>query len=227
MKKIDKFTKGEMSETQEEKYVESLYEKHYDNKLKQLYKEKLAQEHNFDIDSNDIPAAPKKNTTFKYIVLGASAIAAILAFVLVFLPMMNSSTSTNAQQYAQSLITMEEMDVKRGGQADSEIRLELVKAYNSGDYEAALELFDQLNPLSAEDTYFKGRVFLFLKRYGEAISTFKEINQPFKFSEELKYWLGVAYASNGDFANAKPLLQDVAKSKWKLEEAKAMLDKMK
>ena len=228
MKNINKFAKSEMSEPQEKKYVESLYEKHYDEKLKKEYSEKLSSKYN--INRNDGgETISKKTGNIRYLLMGAAAIAAIFALVLVFMPMMNSTNDLNTQQFAQSLITIDKIDVKRGKQEDSQLRLELKENYNTKKWPEVLSIYDQLSDLNSEDLYHKGRVLLLQNKYPAAIASFTEISDPddFKFSAELQYWLAIAYASNEEFDKAKPLLQKVAQSNWMSEEAKTLLEKMK
>ena len=227
MKEIDKFANNEMDENHEKKYLESLYEKHYDQKLKSSYSEKLKEDYKVLRSS----AVPKSNSSFtlKYILLGASGIAAVLVFVLFALPALQKGTNLNAKEFAQSLIVIEDIDVKRGQQIDSKLQLDIIEAYNSGGYNKALELYNQLSNLTNEDKYFKGRLLLFQHDYKEAIIAFEQIEgrDTFNYNMELKYWLGVAYASIGNNDSARPLLTEIAKSSWKTKEAQGILDKMK
>lgn len=227
MKNINKFAQSEMPKAQEKKYIESLYGSHYDAKLKKDYAAKLSSEYN--VNRSDAGSdTSSKTSKIRYLFMGATAIAAIFAMVFVFMPMMNNTSSTNPQQYAQSLITIDKMDAKRGKQEDSQLRIDLKQNYNAGKWADVLNIYDQLE-LTSEDLYFKGRTLLNQKKYKEAISSFSLISNPkeFKFSAELQYWLAIAYASDKDYSNAKPLLNKVMKSGWKVEEAKALLESMK
>jgi len=224
MKNIEMFSQSEMSETQEKQFVESLYSSHYDSKLKNDYSVKLATRYNVNRKSV-LHNTAKKSSKLRYLIMGAAAIAAIFAMILVFMPMINNGMNANPQQYAQSLVTIDKMDVNRGQQEESQSRLDIKQSYNAERWGEVISLYEQLGELTREDLYFKGKTFLYLQKYDEAVTTLSGISntEDFKFYSELQYWLAVSYVSNQEFLKAEPLLQELASSDWYKDKAQELL----
>lgn len=228
MTKIDKFAKGEMAEGQEKKYIESLYEKHYDEKLKEKYTELLSDKHGLKRDEDSFKNAPKKNTKMRSLILGAISVAAVFVLGFFLLPMINGGDQISSQQMAFNMITVEKKDVKRGGQENSQLNLDFTTAFNAGQYENAIKLYSSVDNKSDEQNYWLGLSYLYSGDLKNAKSSFSNITNTddFKFQAELEWYKALNFLLLEENNSAKPLLENVASTPWKKEEAKKLLERI-
>ena len=228
MTNIDKFAKSEMTESQEKIYIESLYEDHYDQKLKEKYAAKLAAEKGVKRKGSASNKETKKPTKIRTLLLVATSAAAIFVLGFFLLPMMNGGDQISPQLMAANMITVEKMDVKRGAQEDSQLRMDIKTEFNAGQYQKTITLFNSLEVMTDIDKYWLGLSYFYSEDYKNANSTFSDIEKPdnFKFNAELNWYKGLNYVLLDENAAAKPLLEKVASSSWKNKEARDLLGLM-
>lgn len=225
MTNIDKFSKSEMTDGQEKKYLESLYDSHYDQKLKEKYTAQLADQHGVQRENITSIKQKKKPTKMRSLILGVASVAAIFILGFFLLPMTNGGDQMSPQQMATNMIAIEKIDVKRGGQEASQLRLDIISKFNAGKYQEVVALYNSLELMTDVDKYWHGLAYFYSKDYKNAKATFSTIEKTdsFKFNAELTWYKALNYVLLDDPTAAKPLLEKVASTSWKNEEARELL----
>lgn len=228
MTNSEKFSRSEMSESQENTYLETIYDSHYDKINKSRYATKLAAEHSITRNTiAEVVNGKRTPTRIRSLILAASTIAAIFILAVFVRPLITGDV-ISAQQMAVSMIKKEQINVKRGAQEDSQLKLDFVTAFNATEYDKALQVLGGYSVIDSEDMYWKALALMYSERFTEAETTFKEINpgDDFKFASELMWNRALNAVVRGDQALAEELLRSVASSKWKSDDARRLLSKL-
>jgi tetratricopeptide (TPR) repeat protein len=128
-----------------------------------------------------------------------SGIAATVAIIVAFF-VFRDSTSGNALvdeyfvPYPNTVVP-----VVRGVAKDSSLRAIALEKYEQGDYAAALESLNQIEPAAADDLFYKGLSALGMKDYDLAVKYLKEYEATGEsFSMQNKWYLALAYLGVDD-----------------------------
>jgi len=79
--------------------------------------------------------------------------------------------------------------------------------FYSGNYQSALKEFDQIYPKNKEIFYWKGRILQKLKKYAEAISEYKKLN-----NNEALWQMARCYAKSKNYLKATEILEKILHS---------------
>ena len=111
----------------------------------------------------------------------------------------------NHQTYPNTVFAITRSDSRESLERDAFV------AYEQGNYESAIPLFDQLSQDGDGEAYidfFLGQSYLNLKRPKEAIRKFEQaIASDGEFTEEAYWYLALAYLKDGNSAEALKLLK--------------------
>jgi|GEM_PF-4492444 len=207
----NKFIKSELSESEEKEYLDNLYDKHYDKKLKDKYSEKLQED--YGLSRNII--SEKKDKPIFTIYKSLAYLGSLAAMVLLFLvvkPLFNVSQSPSelALTYIQDN-HFANQGIKRGENSSDLTRQNAILAYNKKDYDTAISLYSNLETKTAEDNYFLGLSHMYRSEYGAAIKYLSGIQESndFKFQQEKNWFLSLCLIQNKEFDQAKILLKSI------------------
>lgn len=219
-----------MTEDTENQYLESLYGLHYDKKLKLKYTSQLEEKYNVHRSKpNEIQTDGPKKSRLRTLIIGIGSIAAIVVFILFAMPIINSNNDISSQQMASNMVNIEKIDVKRGGQNDSQIRMEIINAYNKKDWLLTVDLFEGVTKMNDTDYYHLALAHLGNKDHVNAESAFDKILAPedFKFKVEYNWYRGLNKVLLNKPNEARDYLNKVVLSSWMSENAKLLLEELK
>ena len=162
---------------------------------------------------------------YRWMAVAAAAIAFFLVYTFL-IPTSNQPTDLFAANFDPYPMLLNE----RGGEPDIETAQlsEAIQAYSSGDYQQAIQGFQNLqnanNPLPAYQFYL-ALSYLANQESEAAIPLFEAINQNVKhaFYEQSQWYLGLAYLQNDDPAKAKEILASIAEGKYQYEAAQRLI----
>jgi len=99
------------------------------------------------------------------------------------------------------------------------------KAYNSGDYETVLPIFDKY-PDNPKVQLAKGNAQYNLGKFDEAIKTFKGIKDPF-LAPTANWYLALTYLKQDQAEKAKTALQNIPEGSNHYKDAQKLLNTIK
>ena len=124
-----------------------------------------------------------------------------------------------------------EVPIEKSNNQKETIELKAFIAYESGKYDKAISLFEQMtnekNTNYAE--FYLGQSYMANQKIVEAIDIFEKlVDKSAKYSNESRWFLSLAYLKNKDKKNALHHLEIiVANSSYKSEEAKSIINALK
>ena len=169
----------------------------------------------------------KKNLTWWYI----AASALILLGITYFIGIKQSlSNDTLFAQYFEPYRNITQPVVR--SDAQESIKEAAFHAYENGQFQKALNLFDQvlLNKEEANILFYKANVLLSLNQPKMAVPILQQdISVIDSFSEKRYWYLALSYLKLNQIEKSKETLQillDIPNSEYKKKEAAALLEKM-
>ncbi len=162
-----------------------------------------------------------------------AAAAAILIFMLMLPMYFYQGTPTTVPVLAEQYITENTFPIspnRMGNETEGALWLEAKKAYQETDYEQAVKKISQIAPKNQEQLFYLGLSYLYQSPSNEAkvIEILQKARQlEGRFKHEINWYLSLAYLKNGQTLEAKKELENIVQlDRWKLEEAKKLLEEL-
>jgi len=215
------FSDSKLNPEEEEKYLNTIFDKHYDKKLKSKYSAVLKDTHGVQREESNVVDIKREGSNVRTIVKFVLSVAAgaLLAF---FALGINSDTYMQQTDtyLAESIFVNQEL--LRGETRTNEIRNEAILAYNEGDMPTALDRYAKIEVKTSEDAFFEGLAFMYDKQYAKAIEVLAAIpTDNFKYKSELDWYLSLCYAKTDQKEKAIEQLSKL--NNWKKKEAEQLI----
>lgn len=163
-------------------------------------------------------AAKPQVRTIRPIWIGLGIAAALAILILIFNPF---ATKTTAQELAMSYLEPFPAQQIRGETTQSEPAIQL---YQTGQYPEAAQAFSNLGPTEPDLALMYASALMQIQSYKRAIEVLETIDNPGAFSDIYSWNLALAYVLDRQYAQAQPLLKEIAgSSHFKQEEAQELL----
>jgi len=184
MKELDNYLKNKLSEKQEEKITKALFQRHFDEEMKNRWSKELSDKYNV------LPSGQTKNTFSrrKWLLMAASLILGLIS-VFLYQNTMKQNTTQLADEHLAKIYT--HIGLKKGIETD-EMRTNAIDAYNTNDYAKTILLYEKIiasEDKTIEDFFFCGLSYLYSGQAVKAIPLFQEgLLQTFGLR---KYYAGI------------------------------------
>ena len=228
MKNIKKYTEEGLTQKDLEMYTEQLLKNKFDQENRTDWSEKLREQ--YDVSrSKSSTASKRRRLNIVLMSVAASALVLVVSTVL-FQQLKGPST----QELASGYISNHQLDydvVRKDVSEASALRLQFAEAVNQKDYPKAIQLGEQVlqsKEVTIDDYLFLGLSYLHQNQAAAAIPHLlagqNQSGSNGRFSDELSWYLSLAYFQDGQTEKARAIWQDIVDQKeWKQAEAKRLL----
>jgi len=120
------------------------------------------------------------------------------------------------------------MPITRSSESDSSAAAAAYGAYERGEYETAIDLFNKLPQGSSPVAFYLGQCYLAMDQSDQAIAHFiTSMQQSENFMNQAQWYLSLAYLNQGDKQKAREVLERVASEENSFaSDAKALLKRL-
>ncbi|MEK6476868.1 tetratricopeptide repeat protein [Catalinimonas sp. 4WD22] len=221
---IDRYCRGSLSEAEKRDFEQKMNQNpglkeeveqhadlikgmqhHFSSELKSRLKE-----------SDQASKGSKGSKSYRRIFLNSLAVAATISlfFVLGYVLMDNASPEALYQTHYQAYPNIVN-PVERSASAESSELNNAMRAYEQGDYQEAVTLFEQAEePLSTSYEFYLAISYLELANYQNAVELLKKVEQSEveAYHYPALWYQGMAYLVQKDTENAKQILKQLSES---------------
>lgn len=159
-------------------------------------------------------------------------IAAAIVFLVVAAGLLWQlfNSATPQELYAEHISFPSVPEVRGKAQKDSLAWERAIQAYKKKDFQQSVEL---LEPFSTSDTFsyrsfasfYQGLAYLQIEQPQEAIQRFQQVERPGLYTEQVDWYIALAYLQAGDEEGARTALQKILDQQghYKAKEAEKVL----
>lgn len=181
--------------------------------------------------AKEIPLKANNNRSIRYIMAMTGVM--VLALIVWGIWGMNETTSMEYALAEYQQVATQKLSSEERGENDASVFKDAAKGYNDGKYSEAIEAFKKIPTTSKmyeRTSLWHGKAYMQQEKWGDAISIFKQIDDPTKYinyREDMLWFLALSYVLNEESENAKTILQKLIKENPTKENAKILFEKLK
>lgn len=208
----------------QDEYLTELLKKQFDEELKEKWAKQLKTEYGV---SSPVPQI-KEKTLIRRLLPFVGTIAACLVLFFVYQNSLQSETLNAQTAFLQELNNpIVHPGITKGLAEDNQTRQSGITQFNEQNFEDAALSFSQIKRDNTEDQFYQAMSFFYLKQSDKAIAIFEELlTKDSNFTQEMKWYLSLAYLNRGDAASAKKSLVGIQETQWKFKEARQLLESL-
>ena len=229
MKKLEDYINNQLIETEEDDFLQTLFEAKQKEDLKEDWRQKLEEQYGSTAEKG--PNPPKKNLPFYSVVLSLAASIALIFGLLFLFPNSSSDYNSLAESYIQTAPFANNLDA-RGNNQSEEFRTIATSAYKKGDYQAAISAYEQAikqGEKTVEDHFFLGLSYLYNNQFDQASLFLSESLKLSKsngefFEEEIRWFLALAQIKSGAKEDAIRTLKNIKEGHWQYSKSQELLN---
>jgi len=217
MQQLSKYFNSELSETEQEEITKRLLENHFDDQSKARWRKILETE--YKVSATQKNKAIKTNLFVKIGMIAASVAFVFLIGNFFFDSSNQHKSKANTAELLKGYLAekYDPLSLKKSPRED-DLRTKAINAYVLGDYEKAINYFDQIS-MEGEDYVFKGLSYLYTHQPERAIPSLQKAIDlvpfgGFRVSEEIRWQLSLAYLKNEQDEKAIVELKRIANNKF-------------
>ena len=162
----------------------------------------------------------KRSVNHRYWLMAASV---ILIAVFAFLITQSNTNRTFSDVFIpyKNLVTLRGDEVELG---------EAMRLYSMGQFEGAMEIFNQFAPTSYETEYYfyKGVTAMALENFNLAALSFEKIGttESNPFWQQTKWYLALTYWQSGEVSESITLLKAIGPNEYEYESAQTLIEQI-
>jgi len=224
MTKKKQFSDSQLKPAEEERYLNTIFQKHYDNKLKTKYADILKNEHGVIREGLSSSNNKKGGSNMRIVFMTMVSLAAcgLLAFLVLGVNSGDYMKLTDTH-LADGIFMNQEL--LRGDPSSNDIRNKAILSYNAGEMPTAIGHYEKLESQSNEDSFFKAMAYMYNKQYVQALEVFNAIDlEDFKYKEEINWFKSLCFIKTNQNDQAVMSLNKL--NSWKKSEAQALIKKL-